>query len=73
MEFIINSTLVTATGLLVIGIWTMIGYALTRLWYYLTNNAYQISAKTIMGILGGPITAICMLFVAFVNLIPDFD
>lgn len=71
MEFVINSTMMTATGLLAISIWTLIGYAITRFWCYLNGNTLTISVKTVLGIFGGPITVISMAVVVFLNLIPN--
>jgi hypothetical protein len=77
MEFIINSTLVTVTGLLVVGAWLLTGYAIMRLWYYLLKNVFRFSWKSGMGIFGGLLTAFYLLgyllWVAFLNLMPDID
>lgn len=71
MDFILHSTLVTATGLLVIVSWLLIGYGITRLWCFLTENKIRFTWKIILGVFGGPITIIGMLIVGFLNLIPD--
>lgn len=61
----------TLTGLLVIGIWMLIGYTITRLWCHLAGYKLRFSRKIVLGIFGGPITAMCMAGIAFLNLIPD--
>ena len=71
MNFIIHSTLIVVTGLSVIAMWLLVGYVVTRIWWYFLQEKLQFTKKTVFGIVSGPITILYLAGTALLNLIPD--
>lgn len=71
MHYIIQSTLATAVGLVVIMGWLGIGYLTIFIWHYGSKNVDEnasFGGKMALGTIGGPVTFVLGIIVAYRSL-----